>query len=222
MIKFLIKTLVFVSFICFFNSSQAQEIKIRFIGNCGLHMTDGQSNIYIDFPYKSGAHKYMEYNKAEIDSIRENSVFIFTHRHADHYSKKILKKLQGKKIDPSNIFELRSLSDLVTNFNITAFKTEHKVYGIPFKHYSYLITWHDKKIYFAGDTGDLEEISKLKDIDWAFVNPWLYMNAQNKEISIDAKNFGMYHLYPDQKIYGKIPSNLLILNKQGEIIKIPY
>src|SRR5690606_23831509 len=95
--------------------SQSNEIKIKFIGNCGLYMTDGASNIYIDFPYKSGAHNYMEYDEAEVDNIKDNAVFIFTHLHADHYSKKLLKKLSGLKLDPSNINELEKISNSIPN-----------------------------------------------------------------------------------------------------------
>lgn len=75
-------TLIFISN---FGFSQSNEIKIKFLGNCGLHLTDGNLN-YMDFPYKSGAYGYMEYDKAQLDSIKENSIFIFTHKHADHYS----------------------------------------------------------------------------------------------------------------------------------------
>lgn len=72
-------------------------------------MTDGKNNLYIDFPYKSGAHNYMQYDKQEIDSIKNNAIFIFTHKHSDHYSKKLLKNLTGKKFDPGNINKLEEL-----------------------------------------------------------------------------------------------------------------
>lgn len=62
-----------------FGISQTNDIQIQFIGNCGFHMTDGKTNFYIDFPYKSGAYGYMEFKDSELDSIKENSVFIFTH-----------------------------------------------------------------------------------------------------------------------------------------------
>jgi len=223
MTKFYTKIFLIITIIGFSNLafSQSKEIKIKFIGNCALHLTDGKNNFYIDFPYKSGAHNYMEYDKSEIDNIKDNAIFIFTHKHADHYSEKILKKLKGQKFDPSNIDELEKLGTSIAAFDIKAFRTQHKVFGISFKHYSFLITWHGKKIYISGDTGDLEDLSQLKEIDWAFVNPWIYMNAVNEKLIIDAKNFGMYHLYPDQAISGEVPSNLLILKKQGEIINIP-
>ena len=214
--------IVLLLLISYFGFGQSNEIKIKFIGNCGLHMTDSKSNFYIDFPYKSGAHNYMEYDKSEIDSIKDNAIFIFTHHHADHYSNKILKKLDGQKFDPWNIAQLEKLSESIPEFQIKAFKTDHTVFGISFKHYSYLITWHGKKIYLSGDTGDLEVLKNIRDIDWAFVNPWLYMNAKNEKVTIDAKKIAIYHLYPNQKIDGKIPENLLILKNQGEIIKVAF
>lgn len=90
------------------------------------------------------------------------------------------------------------------------------------KHYSYLITWHGKRIYLSGDTGDLEEVTKLQNLDWAFMNPWLLMNAQNAKQHIDAKMFGIYHLYPFQKLPETYPDNIVFMKKQKEVIVIPY
>lgn len=206
--------------------SQSNKIDIKFIGNCGLYMTDGQSNLYFDFPYKSGAHKYMEFDESELDSVKQNSIFIFTHKHSDHFSnknlKKVLKEKKGQSYGPWNITELEGLKNKIPGFEIKAFKTEHKVYGIGFKHYSFVITWHNKKIYLSGDTGDLEVASKLKDIDWAFMNPWLFMNSQNEKVKVDSKMFGIYHLYPSQKLPEEKPKNLVFLKEQGKIITIPY
>jgi len=227
-----ISLIIIVVCISNFGFSQSNEIIIKFIGNCGLHLTDGESNFYIDFPYKQGAYRWMNpkllkydksrlfgtYNKSEVDSIKENAIFIFTHRHLDHYSKKILKKLDGKKYDPWNVAELTELNSSIPDFNIEAFKTKHKIKGIYWKHYSYLITWHGKKIYISGDTGDFEHVSKIKDIDWAFVNYW----SHEEHAKIDAKKFGIYHFDPIQKIIGEAPDNVLLLINQGEIIRIPF
>lgn len=94
--------------------SQTSERSIKFIGNCGLYMTDGISNIYIDFPYKSGAHHYMKYNSSELDSLKSNPIFIFTHKHSDHYSEKLVakyaKKLNGKIYTPWSLKKLLKLS----------------------------------------------------------------------------------------------------------------
>jgi len=164
--------------------SQNSEISIRFIGNCGLYMTDGISNIYIDFPYKSGAHNYMEYDLSELDSIKSNPIFIYTHKHSDHYSgrlvNKLAKRLNGKIYTPSNVKELTKLNNQLKDFSIGAFKTRHK---FSINHYSYLITWHNKRIFISGDTEHAETIASLENIDWTFLPAWLLMDANRKKLN---------------------------------------
>lgn len=210
-------------FISTFGFSQSGEIKVKFIGNCGMYLSDGSMNLYIDFPYKSGAHKYMEYDDSELQEIKQNATFLFTHRHKDHYSKKLVRKMKkdfgGKVYGNWNNKKLDEMNNTANDFSIQSFKTSHM---FTLKHYSYVITWHGKRIYLSGDTGDLEEVTKLENLDWAFINPWLLMNAQKEEKRIDAKMFGVYHLYPFQKLPEKYPDNILFMKKQKEIITIPY
>ncbi len=210
-------------FIPHFGFSQSNEIKIRFIGNCGLYMTDGNLNIYTDFPYKSGAFNYMEYDRSELDSIKGNSIFIFTHRHPDHYSgktlKRILKTKKGRSYGPWNISKLGSLRDTLSDFSIQAFKTKHR---FTFHHYSYLITWHGKKIFISGDTESADTIGKINNMEWAFVPSWVILDAKERNIKIDTKMYGLYHLYPNQQIITETPDKIKIINIQGEVISIPY
>lgn len=212
--------LVFAAHIGF---AQGKEISIKFIGNCGLYMTDGETNVYSDFPYKSGAFNYMEFDDAELDSVKENSIFIFTHKHPDHYSsknmKRVLREKNGQKYGSWNIKELEQLGNTIPNFSVQAFKTKHR---FSFKHYSYLITWHGKKIFLSGDTESAEIIGNISGIDWAFVPYWVVLDANEKNIKIDAKRRGLYHLYPNQKMTGKIPEDMILLQNQNEIISIPY
>lgn len=199
------KTAIFTAFLsltltCGF--SQSSEISIEFIGNCGFHMTDGVQNFYIDFPYKSGAFGYMEFEESDLVGIKENAVFIFTHRHADHYSKKNLKKVMkekgGNHYGFFDIPELEKLNAEINDFEIKAFKTKHTFFGISFKHYSFLITWHGKNIYISGDTTNPQTIGTMKDIDLAFVPYWILNNAKEQGIEIDADRIAIYHLYPSQ------------------------
>lgn len=210
-------------FISNFGFSQSNEIKIKFLGNCGLHLTDGNLNIYVDFPYKSGAYGYMEYDNAELDSIQENSIFIFTHKHADHYSgkitRKVLKEKNGEKFTPWKTSKLERYSKTIPNFDVQVFKTKHR---FSLKHNSYLITWHGKKLFFSGDTEHPEILEKVSDIDIAFLTPWILTYAQEKNIEIDAKTKVLYHLYPNQKIDEEISENFIVLKNQGKIIEIPY
>ncbi|MDR2972955.1 MAG: hypothetical protein LBU83_13700, partial [Bacteroidales bacterium] len=164
------------------------------------------------------ARLFGTYDKSEIDSIKENAIFIFTHKHLDHYSKKILKKLDGEIYNTWNVSELEKLNSSIPDFIIKAFKTKHKIFGISFKHYSYLITWHGRKIYISGDTSDFEHVSEIKDIDWAFVNYW----SRKEHFKIDSKNFGIYHLDPIMEVMGEVQDNVLLLINHGEIIRIPF
>ena len=172
----------------------------------------------------------MEFDSLELDRIKKDAVFIFTHKHADHYSKKnlksVMKKKGGKAFGVSNISELEEVSSLVEEFEIRAFKTKHTFFGVPFRHYSYLITWHGKRIFLSGDTTNPETIGGIKDIDWAFVPYWILLSAKEDNVEIDTKRLGVYHLYPQQ-----IPSakeawdeveHIHPMVEQGEKIEIEF
>jgi L-ascorbate metabolism protein UlaG (beta-lactamase superfamily) len=185
-------------------------------------MTDGTVNLYTDFPYKSGAYGYMKYNAAEIDSVQSNAILLFTHRHADHYSRKIIKKLKKekavKKYGSGNIGRLKKLNSL-SSFRIEKIKTKHR---FSLKHYSYIITWHGKRIFLSGDTESAATVAGMKELDWAFVPSWIMLDAQEKKLTVPAKTIGIYHLYPNQKFKKELPKKIELLDKQGEVIVIPY
>ena len=210
--------------------AQTNQIKIEFLGNCGLYMTDGDLHLYTDFPYKSGAFNYMEYNEAELDRIQENAIFLFTHKHADHYSKRnlkeVLKTKNGQAYGVSNIKELEQLNEQVPDFEIQAFKTKHKVFGISFRHYSYLITWHGKRIFLSGDTTEPQTIATMSNLDWAFIPDWMLHYAKEEGVTIDSEMIGIYHLYPDETEKAKEnwqkTDNILPLTEPNEINLINY
>lgn len=202
----------------------AQEINVKFIGNCGLELSDGASSIYVDFPYKSGAHKYMEYDLSEIDSIRENATFIFTHKHSDHFSNPILNRVlrnkKGESYGPWNINELSHCGKAISDFSIEAFKTKHL---FTFKHYSYLITWHGKKLYFSGDTESADTFLTMNAIDAAFVPAWfisdLIEKDKIKESGKIAKQFIIYHIGPRDNV-NITGDKIRMLKTSGERFKI--
>ncbi|NBG65421.1 MBL fold metallo-hydrolase [Acidiluteibacter ferrifornacis] len=203
-------------------NGQTNEIKIRFIGNCGLHLTDGNTHIYTDFPYKSGAHHYMEYDPTEIDNLQQNAYYLFTHKHSDHYLRwkmnGVMKAKNGKKYGKWNISHLTELNREIPDFQIQQFKTKHL---FSFAHYSYLITWHGKRIYLSGDTESATTIGTVQEIDWAFIPAWLFMEAWENKVKIDAQMIGIYHIGPrdDVSIVGP---QYKMFKQQGEEIFIPY
>lgn len=203
-----------------FSFGQGKEITVRFIGNCGLAMTDGTTNIYFDFPYKSGAHHYMEYNLSELDSVKSNAIFIYTHKHSDHYTglvKKIAKKRNGRIFTPQNVDELLKLNGELKDFQIEAIQTKHR---FSFNHYSYLITWQGKRIFISGDTENSDTIASVKNIDWAFIPAWLLMDANEKQIKLreTIQTMVIYHIGSRDKITSDAADKQIkLLNKQGEV-----
>ncbi len=158
--------------------SQDNKISIQFIGNCGFYFSDGEFSFLTDFPYRSGAYGYMKYDKTLLDTL-EPDICLFTHGHADHFRKRLFKKLNTQLFAPGPLkmrisakrkISLEELNSLHPDFSVTFFKTPH---GFSFKHYSYLIEWKGKRIYISGDTHDPEHLLSLGNLDLAIVNPWL-------------------------------------------------
>lgn len=202
--------------------AQNGELTIRFISNCGLLISDGTTHIYSDFPYRSGAFIYDEFDDAELENIKDSAIFIFTHKHGDHYSRKnmkaVMKNKNGRKYGKWNLDELEQLAETIPDFEIQAFKNKHR---FSFAHYSYLITWHGKKIFLSGDAEKIETIEKMTDLDWAFVPGWLLMTAHRSGFKIDTKMIAIYHIGRGDVIEVDSPK-VLVLDKQGEVITIPY
>jgi len=205
------------------STAQVNQLTIRFIGNCGLHITDGTTNLYSDFPYKSGAYNYMEFDDSEVENIEKNSIFLFTHKHADHFSgknmRRTLKNKGGRKFTPRKSNKLLALAEETPDFDVQVFKTRHL---FSLAHKSYLITWHGVKLYFSGDTEHAETIGEMKGLDMAFIPLWILNDSKRKGIEINAEKIGIYHLYPQTKFAEDIPEKYIIFLDQGYEFSIPY
>jgi L-ascorbate metabolism protein UlaG (beta-lactamase superfamily) len=204
--------------------AQNKKIEITFLGNCGLFMTDGEINVYVDFPYKSGAYGYMTYEPELLDNILPNSIFLFTHGHADHFSRKLFKRTHQKLYGPWPVkiymnqkrkYKLEELNDSLPGFVITKFKTRH---GFSFKHYSYLIEWHGKRIFISGDTHLADTLVSIKNLDMVFAAPWVLTNAWERKLKIDAKQIILYHHRSVESINNK--SDKIIVPEQNERFKL--
>jgi hypothetical protein len=195
------KPILVLSFLLIANITLAQngKIEIKFLGNCGFFMTDGSLSMYVDFPYKSGAYGYMTYKPEILDSLYANSIFLFTHGHADHYSRKLFKRTHQKLYGPWQVkfllskkrkYKLDQLNDLVPGFRITQYKTKH---GYSLRHYSYLVEWNNKRIFISGDAYLSDTLVSLKNLDLVFAAPWVLTDAYDRDLKIDTKKIILYH-----------------------------
>ena len=209
---------------CFALSSIAQSgaISVRYIGNCGMHLSDGAMDLFIDFPYKSGAYGYMTYDGTQLQRIPEGATFLFTHRHADHYSKKLAQpyktKVHGPWKDKAKNPGDTILTDTAYDFHVQAYRTKHRFARL---HYSYLITWHGKRIFVSGDTEHAETAGSIPQFDVAFIPTWLLVDAKEKQIKLHTDRYYIYHLYPDQQVTVK-DERIQVLRREDEVITIGY
>jgi L-ascorbate metabolism protein UlaG (beta-lactamase superfamily) len=196
--------------------AQAGKIDITFIGNCGFFMTDGNIKLYVDFPYKSGAYGYMTYDSRVLDSIREHSIFLFTHGHADHYNRKLFRMTHQKLYAPYPVkvwlsakrkCTLKELNASMPNFQITEFQTKHR---LSLKHYSYLIVWNNIRIYLSGDTETADKLCEMKNLDLVIAPTWVIHDARNRDLKIDTKKILLCHHRSKEKINNQSPDKIII------------
>lgn len=153
------------------------ELRFRFIGNAAFEISDGAATLLIDFPYESGAFGYMTFDPAELHT-REPSLCLFTHRHRDHFDPAALAKVGCSVAGPREVVSRAGNNAIAAegppwNFggaSIRCLPTQHA----NVEHCSYLVQWHDKRLFFAGDLENLEVLSQEQEpLDAIFLPAWL-------------------------------------------------
>jgi len=174
---------------------QSPALEARFIGNMSFAITDGSTTMVTDFPYRSGYSGYMTYDAAEIRSGTAETIALVTHRHPDHWEPALFQRTGWRLIGPSDVvssvpaarrLDPRSLTGAL---RVEPIATPHAGIG----HDSYLVTWHGRRMHFTGDTESLDALIAAKQLDVAFVSPWLYRAAVARGRTIDAKRIVIYH-----------------------------
>ena len=91
------------------------------------------------------------------------------------------------------------IDDLIIN----PIKTPHKGKKLNYStsHYSYILFWHNKKIFIAGDADSgYELLQKEKDIDIAIIPFWNGTYALTNNKNINAKDIILCHFYNSEHI----------------------
>ena len=180
----------------------SEELRIQFIGNEAILITDGKTTLLSDYPYRSGYSIYMEYDPAKVRP--EGDVLcLITHGHGDHFEPDLFAKTNWKIVAPNDVASQVDPSRVVgsgrtrtfKDIQIEALETPHARIG----HYSYVVMWHGKRFFFAGDTESTDALVAEKKIDVAFVTPWLLQSVQEFGKKIDAATILIYHQAEKEK-----------------------
>ncbi len=192
-----------------------------FIGNMAFAITDGTTTIYTDFPYESGYSGYMTYDFAAVPKAR-GALCLVTHGHRDHFDAPLFSKMDAMLIAPPDV-EARVPKPRRIPFaprmryrdiEIEAQSTPHGPVG----HASYLVTWHGLRLYFSGDTDNADQLLAMRDLDFAFVSPWLIQKIAETGRRIDARQVVCYHHQADETV----PAfQNRIVPRQGETLALP-
>jgi hypothetical protein len=201
-------------------SEAPAPLQATFIGNMSLHITDGETSLLTDFPYQSGYSGYQRWDPSLVPATR-NALCLITHNHRDHFARELFEPMGARVLGPADVtrgFETRALTmsprvayrDLV----VEPIRTPHA----NLEHYSYVVSWKGQRLFFSGDTDDPTALLAARDLDAAFVSPWLLARARKSGGRIDARRVVVYHQQDGEDVpddFGRV------LLKQGETLRLP-
>jgi L-ascorbate metabolism protein UlaG (beta-lactamase superfamily) len=167
------------------------ELRATFIGNMAFHITDGRVAILTDFPYESLVPR------------GPTPLCVISHSHADHFAPRLARDFCGSILGPRDVVAGSGVRALELGeevrwegISIRPVPTPHA--GL--EHYSYLLEWGDRRIYLTGDTEDTTELLAARDLDVAFVSPWLLSAVEAQGRKIDAAQVVVYHHTTDEDV----------------------
>ena len=184
---------------------QPRTLEARFIANEAFAISDGSVTLFTDFPYRSGYSVYMTYPTSEIRSATPLSISLITHQHPDHWERSLWEPTGWKVIGPPPVVDglpaMRRLDPArtgVVGLAIEPIRTVHH----DLQHFSYIVTWHGRRLYFTGDADGPEALFAAKNLDVAFVSPWLYRQTAGRGRMLDAKRIVIYHHTATEQVDG--------------------
>lgn len=187
-------------------------LKISFIGHGSLMLQFAQLVIHVD-PFS----KIADYTK-----LPQADLILITHHHGDHLDPLALEPLRntstrilcttlckpkltdGEIISNGEHKEIKNISiEAVPAYNLVNKRED----GTPFhpkgEGNGYILTFGNKRVYIAGDTENIPEMTQLKNIDIAFLPLNLPFTMTPEMFLEAAKSFSPrilypYHFFPDK------------------------
>lgn len=214
--------LFFIFLVMFLGLPKAysQSLEAQFIGNEAFRITDGKTILMTDFPYKSGAYDYMEY-EFDFSGTTGTVLSLITHRHDDHFAPVLFANQGWYILGPGEVTvglpqnRLLPFSEKVIFEPLTIWPKK-STHGNT-EHYSYLVDWSGRKLFFTGDTEDLAVLKDLPELNALFITPWFYRKAKLNDALPESKKIIIYH-HLENDIVPECPG--CIIPMQNEYIEI--
>jgi len=192
------------------------DLKITFIGHASLIFSFNNKTVYVD-PFSK---------LADYATLPKADVIVITHEHRDHLDPAAIKKIRtekttvvltgtGAKQLTGGIVMKNSDVQIIEGVTIEAVPAYNIVHkrdtGEPFHPRGagngYIMTFGDKRVYVAGDTENIPEMTGLKNIDIAFLPMNLPYTMTPEMTAAAAKMIQPKILYPYH--YGSTDTSLL-------------
>jgi len=206
------------------------DLKITFIGHGTLMFTFGGKVIHVD-----PVGRYADYSK-----LPKADIILVTHEHGDHLDSKAIGLIRKEKTDliltqkcaekektgiimkNGDVKTVQGLKiEAVPAYNIVHMRSGSSPFHPKGQGNGYVITFANKRVYVAGDTENIPEMKKLKNIAIAFL-PMNLPYTMDPEMAADAaKVFMPKILYPYH--FGRTDTSKLVAllkNTKGIEVRI--
>lgn len=202
--------------------TSAGNLEITFIGHGSLMLKFGGKVIHVD-PYGKLAD-YAKLPKADL--------VLITHEHKDHLDLAALKQVSTSKtvvvltekcaeqvtggiiMKNGDVRKVEGLTvEAVPAYNIVHKRDNGQPYHPKGIGNGYVLTFADKRLYIAGDTENIPEMSLLKRIDIAFLPMNLPYTMTPEMVAAAARSFRPKVLYPYH--FGETDTALLVTLLKG-------
>jgi len=197
--------------------TSAGDLKITFIGHGTLIFIFGGKIIHLD-----PVGRYADYTK-----LPKADLILVTHEHGDHLDPEaieilrtentelVLTEICSERVKSGMVMkngDVKTVQGLkikaVPAYNIVHMRSEGVPYHPKGDGNGYVITFGDKRVYVAGDTENVPEMKKLKDIDIAFLPMNVPYTMTPEMVADAARVFKPKVLYPYH--YGDTDTSKLV------------
>ncbi len=201
-------------------NAMSKSMEAMFIGNEAFWIRDGEYSLMTDFPYKSGAYDSMTY-VFPFKAVTGTVLSLVSNRYKDHFDPMLFVYQNWKIVGPREVTiplpqnRVVKLSDKITVGPIRIMPRKS-----PFahtEHYSYLVEWDGRQLFFTGDTEDTGILKNLPQLDMLFITPWFYRKAKINNMLPSARKIIIYHHKKNEIVPG---CSGCIIPEQGQIIDI--